>query len=76
MQPVFFIALIHARLRQARRDAALAAELIGGRNLQHRVPVDRRIVVRRGGFVRRDDGGDAHALARLVPSVLALSTSP
>ena len=52
-------------LGQARGDAALAAELIGGGNLQHRVPVDRRIVVRGGGFARRDDRRDGKALSRL-----------
>ena len=50
--PLFFIALIQWRLRQPRGNAALAAELIGGGNLEHRVPVDRRVVVRGGGFAR------------------------
>ena len=64
------------RLRQPRGDAALAAELIGGRNLQHRVPVDRRVVVRGGGLVRRDDRGDGASRCPGLAVVLALSTSP
>ena len=51
------------RLRQPRGDAALAAELIGGRDLQHRVPVDGGVVVRRGGFVGRRRRGDRQALS-------------
>src|SRR5687767_11640804 len=52
-------------LREPRRDAALAAELIGRRNLEHRVPVDRGVVVRGGRFVWRWRRGDREPLARL-----------
>src|SRR5262249_57303160 len=31
----------------------LTAELVGVRDLHHRVPVDRRIILRRGGLARR-----------------------
>jgi hypothetical protein len=52
-------------LRQLRGDAALASELIGGGNLEHRVPVDRRIVMSGGGFARRDHCGNGKVLSRL-----------
>ena len=53
MQPLFFIAVEPLDLRRRVADAALAVELLGGRDLQHRVPVDRRVVLRGGGRVRR-----------------------
>ena len=53
-------------LRDVLRDvAALPAELIRARNVEHRVPVDRRIVVRGGSGVRRRLGRDVDELARL-----------
>ena len=60
-------------LRQARRDVGgLAAELVGGRDLQHRIPVDRRVVAGRdggrGGFDRRDVD-DLPGLRRLPGAV-------
>ncbi len=39
--------------RDVLRDVGVAAEILGRRNLHHRVPVDRRIVVRRRGRARR-----------------------
>src|SRR5262249_26015181 len=35
------------------RDVTLTAELVGARDLHHCVPVDRRIIHRRGGLTRR-----------------------
>ena len=52
-------------LGQAGRDAALAAELAGGRDLQHRIPIDRRVVVRGGGLAGGDHRRDVQPLARL-----------
>ncbi len=52
-------------LVQPRGNVATTAELIGGRNLQHRVPVDRRVVVRRRRFIGRRHRRDAQLLARL-----------
>ena len=53
------------RLRQACRDAAFAAELIGGGNLEHRVPVDGRIVAGGDRLVGGQQGRDREALAGL-----------
>ena len=47
------------------RDVTLTAELLGGRNLEHRIPIDRWIVLRRGCVVRRDHGGEIELLARI-----------
>ena len=67
-------------LGQARRDAARAAELIGGGNLQHRVPVDRWVVVRRGCLARGDHCGNGNPLsglrARLRTVYQAVTTCP
>ena len=51
-------------LRDFLRNGALAAELALVRDLQQRVPVDRRIIMRRRGLVRRDHGGEIERLAR------------
>src|SRR4030095_2903593 len=40
-------------LREFRRNLALAAKLVRAGDLEHRVPVDRRVVLRRLGFVGR-----------------------
>jgi len=48
------------------RNVALAAELAGIRNLEHRVPVDRRIVLRRCRLVRRRHRAQIELLARLA----------
>ena len=45
------------------RDVALAAELIGARDLEHRVPIDRRIILRGRRIVRRRHGGQVELLA-------------
>ena len=47
-------------------NVALAVELIRGRDLQHRVPIDRRIILRGGGIVGRRHGGEVQTLARLA----------
>ena len=44
-------------------DGIVAVELVGGGNLQHRVPIDRRIILRCGGFVGSDHGGEIQMLA-------------
>ena len=46
--------------------AVLLAELAGVRNLQHRIPVDRRIVFCRLGLVRRRHRGQVQLLAGLA----------
>jgi hypothetical protein len=52
------------RLRQARRNrGVLAAELIGSGDREHRVPVDGRVIVGRGGLAGRRHGGDVQPLA-------------
>ena len=53
------------RLIQSGRDRAVAAELVGAGDLQHRVPIDRGVVVRSRCFVRRHCCGDAETLPRL-----------
>ena len=45
------------------------AALVG--DLDHRGPVDRRIILRRRGEARRDDGGQVEDLARLAGDLLA-----
>ena len=59
---------------------ASAAELIGGGNLQHRVPVDRWVVVRRGCLARGDRCGNGNPLsglrARLRTVYQAVTTCP
>src|SRR3974390_437141 len=52
-------------LRDLLRDGTLAAKLARRRDLHHRVPVDRRIVMRGGGVVRCDDGHVAEPHAGL-----------
>ena len=52
-------------LGDVRGDVALAAELIGVRDLEHRVPVDRRVVLRRRRRGRRHDRAEIQLLARL-----------
>ena len=54
------------RLGDLLRNVALAAELAGVRDLQHRVPVDRRIVLRRRRLVRGRHGFKIELLARLA----------
>jgi hypothetical protein len=49
-----------------RWNIALAAELVGARNFQHRVPVDRRIDLRRRGVVRRRHRGQVQLLAGIA----------
>ena len=46
------------------RNCALAAELARVRNLHHGIPIDRRIVLRRGGLVRRHHRLQVESLAR------------
>ena len=46
-------------------NIALAAELVGRRHLQHRVPVDRRIILRRRFFIRRRNRSEIERCARL-----------
>ena len=52
-------------LRDAGRDASRSAKLARRRDLQHRVPVDRGVVVRGGGLVGCDHRGDVQTLPRL-----------
>ena len=49
-------------LRDLRRNVALAAELARLGDLQHRVPVDRRIVLRRCRLIRRRHGLEVQSL--------------
>ena len=53
-----------ARLGDVLADAGMGAELVGGGNLQHRVPVDRRVVLRGGGLVGRGHARNADLRAR------------
>ena len=53
MQPLFFIRVQPLVLGYISWNGALAAELARLRNLHHRIPIDRRIVFRRGSLVRR-----------------------
>ena len=53
-------------LRQFVGNVALAVELIRGRNLQHREPINRRIILRGGRVVGRRRGGEVQTLARLA----------
>ena len=53
-------------LGDVRRDVALAAELTSLRDLEHRVPVDRRIVLRRGCSVRRRHRPEVQRLAEIA----------
>ena len=48
------------------RNAVLAVELTGLRDLQHRVPVDRRIILRGRRLVRRHHRGQVEGRARLA----------
>ena len=48
------------------RNVALAAELAFVWDLQHRIPIDRRVVLGSRRFVRRLDGGQIELLARLA----------
>ena len=52
-------------LRALFGDARAAAEVLRRRNLEHRVPVDRGVVLRGGGLVRRRHRGEIEELARL-----------
>ncbi len=52
-------------LRKLFGNVALAAELAGGWNFHHRVPVDRRIIMRRLRFARRRHRRVIEKLARL-----------
>src|SRR5580692_7351633 len=53
-------------LREFVGNVALAVELIRGRDLQHREPINRRIILRRGCVVGRRHGGEVQTLARLA----------
>jgi hypothetical protein len=53
-------------LRDIGRDVALAAELVLARHLHHGVPVDRRIILGRRGFVRCRYGGEIELFAGLA----------
>ena len=61
--------IVHAHApdvaRDALRNVGMAAEILLGRQLHHRVPVDRRIVMRRRGRIRRDHRGVIERLAGL-----------
>ena len=54
------------RLGDLGGNIALAAELVRGGNLQHREPVDRGVILRRGRVVRRRHGGQVQMLARVA----------
>ena len=58
-------------LRDLLRNLALAAELARLRDLHHRIPVDRRIVLRRRLHIRRLDRGQVERLARLAVDLRA-----
>ena len=51
--------------RDVLRDVGRAAEILGRRKLHHRVPVDRRVVVRGRGRARRSDRRQIELLAGL-----------
>ena len=52
-------------LRELRGNSALAAKVAGGRNLHHRVPVDRRVIMCRVRRARRDHRGEIEMHAGL-----------
>src|SRR5262249_46948260 len=53
-------------LRELLRNVALAAELALVGNLEHRIPVDRRVVLRRSRLVRRRHRAQIELLARFA----------
>src|SRR5262249_37874171 len=52
--------------RDILRNVTCAAELARGRNLQHRVPIDGRVILRRRGLVRSGHGAQIELLAGLA----------
>ena len=52
-----------------------AVEIARGRDVKHRVPVDRRIILRRGGSVWRDRRGQVELLSRLAGDFRAIHES-
>ena len=65
MQPLFLISVEPIGQLGLFRNVAFAAELISGRDLQHRVPVDRRIILRGRRIVRRRHRGQVELFARI-----------
>ena len=51
------------RLRNGRRNLSVLAELVFGRDVQHRVPVDCGVILCGGGVVRRWRRGEIHQLS-------------
>ena len=65
MQSMLFICRIQFSRVMFFGMSVRAAEILGRRNFHHRVPVDRRIVVRRGGRARRRHRREIELLAGL-----------
>ena len=71
MQPLFFMSVEPVGMLDI-RGALLAAELLRLRDLHHRVPVDRGVVLRRGRFV---GAGTAVKLSCLPGSLFTFGES-